>query len=80
MLDTSQWTRRQKAGILVLVLIPLALWIGFSIWIFANRANIQRQQLYLQVGKSVVKNWESLSEPTRKEIEDACNPIKGLHR
>ncbi len=71
----------KKKIIIIAALIPVVFAVvflgGLSIWISTHRDELRRRQMYVQVGTAVVQHWTTLSDNTRKEIADVCNPILG---
>jgi fatty acid desaturase len=67
--------KRARIALIIAAIIPLVIVGFFGIWILTHQETIRRQQMYVSVGEAVIKNWNNLSETTRREIEASCNPV-----
>ena len=74
-IDRAGIPKRARIALIIAAVIPLGIIAIFGGWILTHQDTIRQQQMYLAVGEAVVKNWNNLSDTTRREIEASCNPV-----
>lgn len=69
-----------KIAFIIAFMVPLLMLLFFFTYAYKNKDELSRMNLYLTVGRAVVDNWNELSQDSRKEITDFCDPLAELTR